>query len=53
MEGSQMDELDDVIYNDEMNVLGTYITNPNVLNARPLMLISGSEVIDNRYQSSL
>jgi len=44
---------DDVIYNDEMNVLGTYITNPNVLNARPLMLISGSEVIDNRYQSSL
>lgn len=43
---------DDVVYNDEMNLLGTFLTNPIVLNERPLTLISGSEIIDEKYQSN-
>jgi len=44
---------EDVVYNDEMNLLGTFISNPNLLNQRPLMLTSGSEFIDIKYQTSL
>lgn len=44
---------EDVVYNDEMNLLGTFISNPNLLNQRPLMLTNGSEFIDIKYQTSL
>lgn len=44
---------DDAMYSDEMNLLGTFLTNPVILNKRPLMLISGSEIIDRKYQDSI
>ena len=43
---------DNVVYNDEMNLLGTFLTNPTLLNERPLTLISGSEIIDEKYQGN-
>lgn len=50
---NQITTSDDAIYNDEMDLLGTFLTNPNLLSERPLILISGSETIDKIYRNSI
>lgn len=50
---NQITTSNDAIYNDEIDLLGTFLTNPSFLSERTLILTSGSETVDKIYQSSI